>query len=258
MTYTPNRFLGKVALVTGAAGGIGLATARRLAGEGAAVALLDRDAPRLKEAVGSIFRDGARVGSWPVDVTDATAVDEAVDSIARTLGPIDVLVTAAGILESGTVEGQDLALWDRTIAINLRGQLLVARAVLPMMQQLGGGSIAMVSSISAVTGDRGVSAYAVSKAGVSSLAKQIAAENAASGIRCNAVLPGWINTPFNDVVFADAQERAAEVARTVPLSREGTPDEVAGLVAYLCSDEAAYITGTEIRIDGGLLLGVAS
>lgn len=258
MTNTTDRFVGKVALVTGAASGIGLATARRLAGEGAAVALLDRDAPRLKDAVSSISRDGARVGSWSIDVTDATAVDEAVDSVARTLGPIDVVVTAAGILESGTVEGQDLALWDRTIAINLRGQLLVARAVLPMMQQREGGSIAMVSSISAVVGDRGVSAYAVSKAGVSSLAKQIAAENAAVGIRCNAVLPGWINTPFNDAVFADAQERAEEVARTVPVGREGTPEEVAGLIAYLCSDEAAYITGTEIRIDGGLLLGVAT
>lgn len=258
MTYTTDRFMGKVALITGAASGIGLATARRLAREGAAVALLDRDAPRLKEAAGSISRDGARVGSWPVDVTDATAVDDAVESVARSLGAIDVLVTAAGILESGTVEGQDLALWDRTIAINLRGQLLVARAVLPVMQQRGVGSIAMVSSISAVVGDRGVSAYAVSKAGVSSLAKQIAAENAVSGIRCNAVLPGWIDTPFNDAVFVDAQERADEVARTVPMGREGTPEEVAGLIAYLCSDEAAYITGTEIRIDGGLLLGVAT
>lgn len=116
----------------------------------------------------------------------------------------------------------------------------------------------MVSSVSAAVGDRGVSAYAVSKAGVSSLAKQIAAENAAIGIRCNAVLPGWIDTPFNDAVFTSAQERADEVARSVPLGREGTPDEVAGLIAYLCSEEAAYITGTEILIDGGLLLGVAT
>lgn len=258
MTQTNARFEGRTALVTGAASGIGLATARRLAREGASVALLDRDAARLDDAVASVLTEHARVGSWAVDVTDEAAVNDAVTAAEASLGPIDVLVTAAGILESGTVEGQELALWDRTIAINLRGQLLVARAVLPRMQKRNRGAIAMVSSVSAAVGDRGVSAYAVSKAGVSSLAKQIAAENATGGIRCNAVLPGWINTPFNDAVFTSAQERADEVARSVPLGREGTPDEVAGLIAYLCSDEAAYITGTEILIDGGLLLGVAT
>lgn len=115
----------------------------------------------------------------------------------------------------------------------------------------------MVSSVSAAVGDRGVSAYAVSKAGVSSLAKQIAAENAAYGIRCNAVLPGWIDTPFNDAVFSSTQERIDEVARTVPMGREGTADEVAALICFLSSNEASYITGTEVLIDGGLLLGVA-
>lgn len=258
MKQTNARFNGRTAMVTGAASGIGLATARRLAREGASVALLDRDVARLDDAVASMSTEGARVGSWAVDVTDEAAVNDAVEAAEAALGPIEVLVAAAGVLESGTVEGQDLALWDRTIAINLRGQLLVARAVLPRMQKRNRGAIAMVSSVSAAVGDRGVSAYAVSKAGVSSLAKQIAAENAAIGIRCNAVLPGWIDTPFNDAVFTSAQERADEVARSVPLGREGTPDEVAGLIAYLCSEEAAYITGTEILIDGGLLLGVAT
>jgi NAD(P)-dependent dehydrogenase (short-subunit alcohol dehydrogenase family) len=158
------------------------------------------------------------------------------------------------VLESGSVEGQDLAVWDRTLEINLRGQLLVARAVLPQMQSRQSGSIVMVSSVSAVVGDKGVSAYAVSKAGVASLSKQIAAENAANGIRCNCVLPGWINTPFNDVVFSSEQERINEVARTVPMGREGTPTEVAALIAFLCSLEASYITGTTIIVDGGQTL----
>jgi NAD(P)-dependent dehydrogenase (short-subunit alcohol dehydrogenase family) len=257
MMHTMNRFDGHTALVTGAASGIGLATARRLAAEGGAVALIDRDSTGLDAAVAVLAAEGSRTRAWSVDVTDEAAVNDAVADAEASLGPISVLVTAAGILESGTVEGQSLALWDRTLAINLRGQLLAARAVLPGMQARGRGTVAMVSSVSAAVGDRGVSAYAVSKAGVSSLAKQIAAENAAMGIRCNAVLPGWINTPFNDAVFSSAQERLDEVARTVPLRREGTPEEVAALICFLCSDEASYITGTEILVDGGLLLGVA-
>lgn len=257
MTHHTARFEGQTALVTGGASGIGLATARRLAAEGARVALLDRDGDALRSVPAEIAAAGGTVGSWTVDVADEASVNASVGEAEESLGGIDLLVTAAGILESGSVEGQDLGLWDRTLAVNLRGQLLVTRAVLPGMQGRGRGAIVMVSSVSAAVGDREVSAYAVSKAGVSSLAKQIAAENAARGIRCNAVLPGWINTPFNDAVFSSAQERIDEVTRTVPLGREGTPDEVAALICFLGSHEASYITGTEVLVDGGLLLGVA-
>jgi len=257
MTMSESRFAGHVALVTGGASGIGRATTRRLAAEGASVALLDLDGAALEAAVADVTSVGGVARGWPVDVTDELSVTQAVAEAESGLGPISVVVTAAGILEAGSVESQDLALWDRTIAVNLRGQLLTVRAVLAQMKERGQGSIVMVSSVSAAAGDQGVSAYAVSKAGVSSLAKQIAAEGAGHGIRCNAVLPGWINTPFNDAVFATAQERIDEVARTVPLGREGTPEEVASLICFLASDEASYITGTEILVDGGLLLGVA-
>lgn len=257
MTHNTGRFEGQTALVSGAASGIGLATATRLVAEGARVALLDRDADGLRIAAARIVGEGGAVESWVVDVTDEASVNTAVGEAEASLGGIGVLVTAAGILESGSIEGQDLAMWDRTIAVNLRGQLLVTRAVLTRMQNRARGAIVMVSSVSAAVGDRGVSAYAVSKAGVSSLAKQIAAENAAYGIRCNAVLPGWIDTPFNDAVFSSTQERIDEVARTVPMGREGTADEVAALICFLSSNEASYITGTEVLIDGGLLLGVA-
>lgn len=257
MTQHTARFAGQTAFVTGGASGIGLATARRLAVEGARVALLDRNGDALTSAVAEIAEVGDTVRSWTVDVTDEASVNTAVGEAEDFLGGIDLLVTAAGILESGSVEGQDLALWDRTIAVNLRGQLLVTRAILPGMQSRGRGAIVMVSSVSAAVGDREVSAYAVSKAGVSSLAKQVAAENAARGIRCNSVLPGWINTPFNDAVFSSAQDRIDEVTRTVPLGREGTPDEVAAVICFLGSHEASYITGTEVLVDGGLLMGVA-
>ena len=257
MTHHTARFDGQTALVTGGASGIGLASARRLAAEGARVALLDRDGEALRSVAAEIAAAGGTVGSWTVDVAVESSVNAAVGEAEESLGGIDLLVTAAGILESGSVEGQDLGLWDRTLAVNLRGQLLVTRAVLPGMQGRGRGAIVMVSSVSAAVGDCEVSAYAVSKAGVSSLAKQIAAENAARGIRCNAVLPGWVNTPFNDAVFSSAQERIDEITRTVPLGREGTPDEVAALICFLGSHEASYITGTEVLVDGGLLLGVA-
>lgn len=145
-------------------------------------------------------------------------------------------------------------MWDKTLAVNLRGQLNLLRACLPRMRERG-GSIALVSSISAVIGDRDVAAYAASKAALTSLAKQTACEEARHSIRCNAVLPGWIDTPINDAVFDSGEQRRAEVTRTVPLGREGSPAEVAALVAYLGSDEAAYITGTTVLIDGGYFSG---
>lgn len=250
------RQAGSVAVVTGAASGIGRATAERLAGEGAAVALLDRSGPAVELVAQELIKQGLTANAWQCDVTDEIEVSRVVGEVTESLGPIAVLCTAAGILESGEIIEQSLDMWDRTLDVNLRGQLIVLRAVLPGMYERKAGSVVMMSSVSALVGDRSVSAYAVSKAGVSSLAKQVAAEGAAFGVRCNAVCPGWVNTPFNDVVFTSPDERDEVVRRTVPLGREGTPAEVAALVAFLASNEAAYITGTSVLIDGGLLLGV--
>ena len=249
------RFVGRVALVTGGGNGIGRATALRLAREGCVVAVADRDEAAWAQTV-ELADDPSRVKGFTLDVANEDEVARVVTEVTKSLGAPDVLCLAAGVLNTGDVADQALELWDHTMGVNLRGQLLVLRQVLPGMQARRSGAIVMLSSVSALVGDRGVSAYAVSKAGVSSLAKQVAAESASYGVRCNAVCPGWIDTPFNDVVFANAAERAAEVHRTVPLGREGTPDEVASLIAFLCSDEAAYITGSSMLIDGGLLLGV--
>jgi meso-butanediol dehydrogenase/(S,S)-butanediol dehydrogenase/diacetyl reductase len=251
-----NRYQGKVVLVTGAASGIGRAVAERVSSEGATVLVLDRS-ELVQEVAAGITASGGFARPEVVDVSDGDAVASAVNAGIAELGRLDSVCGAAGILRTGSVAEGSLEVWDQTMAVNLRGQLNVLRACLPHLRDHG-GAISLVSSISAVIGDRDVAAYAASKAALTSLAKQTAFEEAQHGIRCNSVVPGWIDTPINDAVFDNSDQRAAEVARTVPLAREGTAAEVAGLIAYLCSDEAAYVTGTSILIDGGLLLGVSS
>jgi NAD(P)-dependent dehydrogenase (short-subunit alcohol dehydrogenase family) len=249
------RFVGKTAIVTGAASGIGKATARRLLAEGCRVALLDRSDSVIDVAAG-LSAEGAL--GIAVDVTDEVSTTRAINDSIAWLDGLDVLCTAAGILKSGDVLAGSLDVWDETMNVNLRGQLLSLRAALPVMQASRGGAIVMVSSVSARVGDRGVAAYAASKAGVTSLGMQVAVEMAAHGIRCNSVVPGWIDTPFNDVVFADASERAFEVQQTVPMGREGGTSEVASAIAFLASDDASYITGTSLLVDGGLLMGIGA
>jgi meso-butanediol dehydrogenase / (S,S)-butanediol dehydrogenase / diacetyl reductase len=249
------RFKGRSAVVTGAASGIGQAIAVRLLAEGARVALLDRNESVVAVASELSHRDALGI---VVDVRDEASTSRAFEVAVGHFGGVDVLCTAAGILKSGDVLSGSLSVWDETMDVNLRGQLLCVRAALPLMQERGRGSIVMVSSISARVGDRGVAAYAASKAGVTSLAMQIAAEMVTDQIRCNVVVPGWIDTPFNDVVFADASERAFEVRQTVPMRREGVPAEVAAAAAFLASDDASYITGASLLVDGGLLMGIGA
>ncbi|MBF9352753.1 SDR family oxidoreductase [Mycobacteroides chelonae] len=250
------RYDNKVALVTGAASGIGRAIAQRLAEEGAeAVVLLDRSA-EVNELANTITLTGTAAMPEVVDVTDGGAVDHVVANCMKVYGRLDVVCGAAGILRTGSVAEGSMVVWDQTFDVNVRGQLNVLRASLPVMRGTG-GAVCLVSSVSGLVGDRDVAAYAASKAALASLVKQTAFEEAEHGIRCNAVVPGWIDTPINDAVFSSPAQRAETIRATVPLRREGTPPEVAGLVAYLGSDEASYITGTAVLIDGGLLLGVA-
>jgi NAD(P)-dependent dehydrogenase (short-subunit alcohol dehydrogenase family) len=245
------RFVGRRALITGGASGIGFATASRLIAEGGAVGVIDRDPGALQRSRNALRLEFAEV----CDVRDADAVEAAVDGAARALGgTIDLLVNAAGIYRIRPLLALAPEEWDDVFAVNLRGTYLVARAFgRRLIETAKAGSIVNLSSIAAlVAGAREPSAhYNASKAGVIALTMQMAVEWAAHRIRVNAVCPGMIDTPMLRVMD-NPESGVAYVNSSVPLGRLGSADEVASMIAFLLSDEAAYVTGVAIPIDGGL------
>lgn len=251
---TSARLLGKRALVTGAASGIGLATARRFAQEGAHVALLDREADRAArlaaELAGGVVGDVAAVGA---DVAAEEEVEQAVAFAARRFGGLDVVVVNAAVQVFGRdaeVHELDADVWDTTHAVNLRGAFLTAKHGVRALLVSGGGSLIFTASPTGLVGSApGFTAYSSSKAGVVGLMRTVAAGYATRGIRSNAVVPGFTDTPL--VASIDERERD-DLLDTIPMRRQGTAEEVAGLMAYLASDEAAYATGALFTIDGGI------
>ncbi len=246
---SPGRFVGRRALVTGGASGIGLATGELLAREGAAVALLDRREDALAEAAGRL-----EAASIACDVSDPAQVERAIPATAERLGGVvDVLVNAAGIYRISPLLDLPVAEWDEVLNGNLRGSFLVAREVARALAAVGcGGAIVNVSSIAALVADTAEPAahYNASKAGVVSLTQQMAAEWAPHGIRVNAVWPGVIDTPM--LRLMDDPDRGRTYLETrVPLRRLGRPEEVAAVIAFLASDEASYVTGVAVAVDGG-------
>lgn len=245
---------GRVALITGGAGAIGSATARRFLRDGARVAIADHDAAALERARAELSGDGD-VKVVTVDVTQDASVRSLVAAVVDAFGRIDILFCCAGYLRAGTVAETTLEDWDRTLAVNLTGPFLASRHVVPVMLATGGGSIVHMASTSGVVAEAGIAAYCASKGGVVMLARQMAVDYARDGIRVNVVCPGWIDTPFNDPAIERAGGRDVIqpfIDVMVPMGRQGQPDEVADVVAFLASDDARLMTGAVVMVDAGL------
>lgn len=257
------RFAGKVAVVTGAGAGMGRATAVRLAAEGASVALLDRDADTAEQTAGRIREAGGAALPLTCDITDSAQVAATFTRIEAELGGIDVLVNNAGVVRYGTVDEFAEADWDLVMDTNVKGTFLTVKHAVPAMRRRGGGAIVNTASTQAFASQPLVAAYTASKGAVVALTRTLALDHAKDNIRVNCVCPGSVQTPMLQygaelLVDGDAQQTMQEWGRLHPLGRLIQPEEVAALIAFLASDDAAAITGAPYLVDGGLLakLGV--
>lgn len=247
------RVAGKVAIVTGGAGGIGSAAARALAREGAVVAVLDRQEDAGRDVAESIAAAGGRAAFTPVDVTREPDVIDAVAGVEAHWGRVDILFNNAGIMDlerDGPVDRLDLDVWARIIRVNLTGAFIVAKHVVPAMRRSGGGSIINTASAVALAGASSYAAYVASKGGVVSLTRSMAALHGRDGIRVNAICPGIVDTDLVGDMFATEVARQRAIDWHI-LRRFGTPEDVAGLIVYLASDESSWMTGAILPIDGG-------
>jgi NAD(P)-dependent dehydrogenase (short-subunit alcohol dehydrogenase family) len=246
------RFEGKTAIVTGAASGIGRATAVRLATEGALVACLDVDAEAVKETASALVTLGAKALAFRCDVTDENEVNRTVDQVASTLGRPCVLCNVAGTGMFAHTLDMPFATWQRILAVNLTGPFLMSKATLPHMLHPQKGSIVNVASTSGIMGSAYSAAYCASKGGLIMLTKALAIEYAGRGVRVNAVAPGGVDTPL--VANFTLPEGADPKHLHRMMSKMGfcTPDQIAAAVAFLASEESSYTTGAVLSVDGGI------
>lgn len=247
--------MSRVAVVTGAASGMGLAISRRLAAQGNAVALLDLSADAVQQAAGELSSNGAKAMGAAVDVSDRNAVDEALARVRTELGPIAIMVTSAGFDRFESFTEISVESWERMIAVNLTGTFHCVQAAVPDMLEAGWGRIVTISSSSAQSGAARMAHYVASKGGVVGLTKALALEFAPRGITVNTIPPGFIDTAMTRRAEArgDLPNLDAVIART-PVRRAGTAEDIAAACAFLCSDEAGYITGQAINVNGGWYL----
>ena len=252
------RFAGKVVIITGAGGGIGGATARRFAAEGARVAILDRDLAAAERVAADIVAAGGQARAIACDITQRDQVDAAVAATIAAFGPVDVLVNNAGWDVFAPFLKTQPAQWDKLIAINLVGALHLQHAVLPgMVERRAGGRIVNIASDAARVGSSGEAVYAACKGGIVAFSKTLAREHARHGITVNVVCPG----PTDTALFADYKEGAGNpeklmeaFTRSIPLGRIGQPEDLPGAVLFFASSDAAFVTGQVLSVSGGLTM----
>ena len=249
-----DRFADKAVVVTGAGHGIGRASAARFAAEGAGeVVVVDINAAGADETVRLIGERGRRAHALVADVSDERAVESLRSEIAERHPRVDILHNNVGRLRSASVTDLSVEEWDLTFAVNVRSMFLICRALIPLMRP-GGGAIVNTASSSGLVGEAATPAYNASKAAIINLTRQLAADHSRGGIRANCVCPGWVPTGFNDPVLSDMSdaEVAAMVTAMVPIGRQARPEEIAAAVTFLASDDASYISGHALVVDGGL------
>ncbi len=244
---------GRTTVITGAASGIGRATAIRLGEEGAPVGILDLDGDGADQTAATIRNAGGNALAFATDITDRAAVDHAVAEIDREIGPIQALVNNAGWDLAGNFLDSDPELWRKVIEINMIGPLNVTKAVLEGMAQRGSGRIVSIASDAGRVGSSGESVYAACKGGIIAFSKSVAREVARQGITLNVVSPGPSDTPlFSN--FDPSGKLAKALEKAIPMRRLGQPEDYPGIITFLLSDDAAFITGQTISVSGGLTM----
>lgn len=247
---------GKRVVITGAASGIGRATALLLASEGAVVTIGDINESGGKETAAAISANGRTAHFFRTDVSVATDVETLMAGAAERMGGIDVVVNNAGVQRSGLVTEFTEDDWDLLMRVNPKSCFFGVKYGVPYLRRAGGGAVVNVASLAALKGGAGMTAYSASKGAIVAFTKALAAELAPDRIRVNAICPGWIDTPFNQPAIdfmGGRQAQDAVVAQIVPLQRQGTPEEIAAGILYLASDASSYMTGQALVIDGGVL-----
>lgn len=243
----------RVAFVTGAGSGIGRAGALAMAAQGALVVVSDLDGQAARSVADAVAAAGGRASALALDVTDDSALVAAIRSTAARHGRLDVLHSHAGIQIPGSLEQVTAAQMDASWALNVRSHFVAAQAAMAVMKPQGSGSIILTASNSGVQYDREMIAYCTTKHAVIAMAKQIAVDYARFGVRCNALCPGFVDTPFNRGFEQQMSGRAgleAYIATSIPMKRFGTPEEIAQSIVYLASDQSSFMTGHALVVDG--------